>query len=237
MKNQKWLLLLVALALMAGVAGALVRLKSFQKIGKPGIRATPIPGSLMMKIDLPERALDCASTNVPEPAVVLGYLPPDTSYAERHYQAPDGFEMTGTLILMGADRTSIHKPDYCLPGQGWNITSKQTTSLAIAGATPYELPVSKWVVSNSFQTPDGRKITVSGVYVFWFVADGEETPSHYQFMRRLALDLLRKAVWQRWTYVSYFSICEPGQEDAVFARMEKVIVASVPEFQPPPAGH
>jgi hypothetical protein len=41
---------------------------------------------------------------------------------------------------------------------------------------------------------------------------------------------------QRWAYVSYFSICEPGQEDAVFARMEKLIAASVPEFQPPPAG-
>jgi len=49
----------------------------------------------------------------------------------------------------------------------------------------------------------------------------EETPNHDQFMRWLALDLLRKAVWQRWTYVSYFSVCEPGQEDATFARMEK----------------
>jgi len=236
MKNQKWPLLLVALVLMAGTAGALVRLKSFQKIGKPGIKATPIPGSLMMKIDLPERVLDCTSTNVPEPEMVLGYLPPDTSYAERHYQTPDGFDMTGTLILMGADRTSIHKPDYCLPGQGWNIRSKKTASLTIAAATPYELPVSEWVVSNSFQTPDDRKETVSGVYIFWFVADGEETPSHYQFMRWLALDLLRKAVWQRWSYVSYFSACEPGQEDALFTRMEKVIAASVPEFQLPPAG-
>ena len=102
MKNNKWLLFLVALALMAGAAGALARLKSHPQIGKPGIKATPIPGSLMMKLDLPERVLDFTSTNVPEPDVVLGYLPSDTSYAERHYQAPDGFDMSGTLILMGA---------------------------------------------------------------------------------------------------------------------------------------
>ena len=70
------------------------------------------------------------------------------------------------------------------------------------------------VVSKSFQLPTAGSKMVGGVYVFWFVADGEETPSHYQFMRWLALDLLRKAVWQRWAYVSYFSICEPGQEDA-----------------------
>ncbi len=219
---------------MAGAAGALMRLKSFQKIGKPGIMATPIPGSLQMKLDLPERVLDCTSTNVPEPEVVLGYLPPDTSYAERHYVAPDGFDMTGTLVLMGADRTSIHKPDYCLPGQGWSIRSKKTVGLSITGTPAYEMPVSEWVVSNSFPTPDGGMKMVSGIYVFWFVADGEETPNHYQFMRWLALDLLRKAVWQRWTYVSYFSVCEPGQEDATFARMEKVIAASVPEFQLPP---
>jgi len=187
--------------------------------------------------DLPERVLDCTSTNVPESELVLGYLPPDTSYAERHYMGPDGFDMAGTVILMGADRTSIHKPDYCLPGQGWSIRSKKIANLAIAGTMPYELPVSEWVVSNSFQTPGGGKEMVSGVYVFWFVADGEETPNHNQFMRWLALDLLRKAVWQRWAYVSYFSVCEPGQEDATFARMGKVIAASVPEFQPPPARH
>jgi len=107
--------------------------------------------------------------------------------------------------------------------------------LKIAGSPPYELPVSEWVVSNSLQTSDGGTQAVGGVYVFWFVTDGEETPSHYQFMRRLALDLLRKGIWQRWAYVSYFCACEPGQEDATFARMEKLIAASVPEFQSPPA--
>ncbi len=234
MKNQRWLLLLLACALMAGAAGMLVRLKSFQKIGKPGINATPIPGGLMMKLDLPERVLDFTSTNIPESATELDYFPKDTSYIRRLYQSPDGFAATATVILMGADRTSIHKPDYCLPGQGWDIRSKETARLTIAGTAPYELPVSKWVVSNSLQTPDGRKETVSGVYVFWFVADGEETPSHYQFMRRLALDLLSKAVWQRWAYVSYFCMCEPGQEDAASARMGKLIAAAVPEFQQPP---
>ena len=234
MTKQKWILFFVALVLIAGAAGALMRIKSFQKIGKPGILATPVPGTLKMNLELPERVLDCASTNVPEPELVLGYLPPDSSYAERHYVAPDGFDMTGTLVLMGADRTSIHKPDYCLPGQGWKIRSKKTVSLPIAGPAPYALPVSEWFLSNSFPNPDGGKTMVGGIYVFWFVTDGEETPNHDQFMRWLALDLLRKAVWQRWAYVSYFSACEPGREDATFARMEKVIAASVPEFQPPP---
>jgi hypothetical protein len=35
----------------------------------------------------------------------------------------------------------------------------------------------------------------------------------------------------RWAYISYFSVCEPGQEDAAFERMKKLIAISVPEFQ------
>jgi len=144
MKPQKWLILLVALVLMAGTAGMLAGLKTHQKLGNPGIKAAPIPGSVRVTIDLPERVLNFTSTNVPESEIELGYFPKDTSYIRRLYQAPDGFEASATIVLMGADRSSIHRPDYCLPGQGWTIVSKQAVNLPISGSQPYELPVMKW---------------------------------------------------------------------------------------------
>ena len=76
MKKQKWLVFFVALALIAGTAGLLNRLKASQRLGEPGIKSAPIPGSLNRKIDLPERVLEFTSTNVPEPELVLRYLPP-----------------------------------------------------------------------------------------------------------------------------------------------------------------
>jgi len=234
MKNQKWILFSVALALMAGSAALLAELKSHPQLGRPGIIAAPIPGGMAMKIGLPENVLDFTSTNVPEPEIVLGYLPKDTSYAERLYKSPDDFGVQATLILMGADRTSIHNADYCLRGQGLNPDSKSVVNISIGGAQPYQLPVSEWKVSGVFQQPDGQKIKAYGIYVFWFVADGEETPDHFEMMKLLGLNLLRTGVLQRWAYVSYFSQCAPGQEDAAFARMEKLIAASVPEFQLPP---
>lgn len=234
MKNQKWLILCVTLALMAGTMGALMWLRANQKLGKPGIKATPIPGSVMMKIELPEGVLDFTSTNVPEPEVVLGYLPKDTSFVERYYQAPDGLWATGTIILMGADRTSIHRPDYCLPGQGWTIESKTVVKIPIGGRHPYQLPVAKWTIHNSFKSPDGQKQEVSGLYVFWFVADNEQTTENAQRMWWLARDLVRTGVLQRWAYVSYFSVCAPGQEEATFERMKGLIATSVPEYQWPP---
>ena len=104
MKHQKWIILSVALVLIVGTAGALTWLRANQKLGQPGIEAKAIPGSVMMKIDLPERVPDFTSTNVPESEVELGYFPKDTSYARRLYQAPDGFGVSATIILMGADR-------------------------------------------------------------------------------------------------------------------------------------
>jgi hypothetical protein len=235
-KNQKWIILTVALILIAGTAGALTWLRAHQKLGRPGIKAEAIPGSVRVKINLPERVLNFASTNVPEPEIVLGYLPPDTSYAERIYTAPDGFWVQNTIVLMGADRTSIHKPDYCLPGQGWIIRDRAVVNIPVAGAHSYQLPVAKWVIGNSFQTADGKKQQVGGLYVFWLIADGEETPDNYQRMWWLARDLLRNGVLQRWAYVSYFTVCVPGQEDAAFERVKNLIAHSVPEFQNPPPG-
>ncbi len=235
MKHQKWLVFVVALGLMAGTAGALTWLRANQKLGKPGIKAMAIPGSVMMKIELPERVLDFTSTNMPEPEVVVGYLPKDTSYAGRLYTAPDGLQINSTIILMGADRTSIHKPDYCLPGQGWSINEKTVVNIPVAGPQNYQLPVAKWIIGNVYQTPDGQKHEVSGLYVFWFVADGEQTADNYQRMWWLGRDLLRTGVLQRWAYVSFFSVCAPGQEDATFERMKKLIAVTVPEFQFVPA--
>jgi hypothetical protein len=188
----------------------------------------------MRQIDLPEHVLDFTSTNVPESAVELGYFPKDTSYAHRIYQAPDGFGANVVVILMGTDRSSIHRPDYCLPGQGWAVGSKTVVNIPIGGEPAYALPVMKWIVRNSYQTPDGQKKEVSGVYVFWFVADHQQTTDSVQRLWWLARDLLRTGVLQRWAYVSYFSMCVPGQEEAAFERIKQLIAASVPEYQFPP---
>jgi hypothetical protein len=231
MKNQKWLLLFIAFVLIAGTAGALTWLKTHQKLGRPGIRAVAIPGSVMMKIDLPERVLDFTSTNMPEPQVVLGYLPPDTSYAERIYIAPDGFWVQATIILMGADRTSIHNAEYCLTGQGFTGKKKSVVTIPITAPQTYQLPVARWDVSGDFRRPDGQSAKIFGVYVFWFVADGEQTTDNHQRMWWLGRDLLRTGILQRWAYVSYFAVCPPGQEDATFARMKNLIANSAAQYQ------
>jgi len=226
MNKQKWILLLATLALMATAGGMLFHSKANQKLGTPGIKAVPIPGSVVMQIDLPERVLDCLSTNVPQQAVVTNMLPPDTSYASRCYYDSNGFWITANIVMMGKDRSSIHKPEYCLPGQGFKIESQTNLNLSIAGPQPYQLTVARWIVSKP-------GTDMRGIYVFWFVAENELTTDYRQRMWLLARDLLLRGVLQRWAYVSYFAVCQAGQEEAAFARVSELIARSVPEFQLP----
>ncbi|TAL03090.1 MAG: exosortase-associated EpsI family protein, partial [Verrucomicrobia bacterium] len=155
-----------------------------------------------------------------------------TSYGSRRYISPDGFLAQVNVVLMGADRTSHHKPQYCLPGSGWRIDETLRDSIHIDRPVAYELPVTKIFVSRQFEK-DGQLQTIRGVYVYWYVADGALSgdPSGFEKMWSLARTLVTTGVLQRWAYVSYFSPCNPGQEQATFERVKKLIAASVPEFQ------
>jgi Protein of unknown function (DUF3485) len=234
MHNRKRLVLTLSLVLMAGTAGALNWLKTHKRLGQPGIKSTPVPESVVMNIALPEYVLDFSSTNLAPEKIVLDYLPKDTSFARRRYVSRDGPPIEANIILMGTDRTSIHKAEYCLTGAGLKMDQKATTNITISGPQPYQLSVAKWLVSGTYQTASGEKARSSGVYVFWFVADGKSTPSYFKYKLWLMWDLLHTAVLERWAYVSYFIPCEPGQEEATFERVKRLIAASVPEFQLPP---
>jgi len=163
LSTKKWLLFSVTLVLIGGTAWALTVLKANQRLGAPGVKGVEIPGQVNMELTLPENVLSLTSTNMPEPESVIAYLPKDTSYIGRRYFGTNGFWADGTLILMGADRTSIHRPDYCLPGQGWQIRNKAEVKLSIPGHPGYELPVQKWTIHNTFTGPDGKQQPVSGI--------------------------------------------------------------------------
>ena len=235
MKNRQVVVFAIVLALIACAAGALTWLKNNQRLGAPGIVATNIPGSIRMSLDLPARVLDYTSRSEAQDQTVLDTLPKDTSYAQRLYTNTNGFQVNANIILMGMDRTSIHKPEFCLTGQGWEAPKKETVIIHIPGPHPYNLQVAKWTLAKFVKDDQGQKQEVHGLYVFWFVAKNEETDGHWRRIWWLTRDLLTTGVLQRWAYVSYFSAgFAQGQEDAVFSRIEKLIAASVPEFQLPP---
>jgi hypothetical protein len=240
MNKQKWIVLVAALALMGGAAGLLKRLQASQSLGRPAVKTSPITGSPRLLVELPYDVPGYKSELLEQDKLTLETLPQDTSFGGRRYKARDGFWALLNVVLMGSDRTSIHKTEFCMEGSGWHINRALSSPVKIHldRPYPYDLPAMKYITSRDMDN-NGRKIEVRGIYVAWFVADNDEyTADHWQRMWWLARDLLRTGVLQRWALVSYFSVCLPGQEDATFERMKKLIAATVPEFQlvPRPKG-
>jgi hypothetical protein len=232
--------------LLAGSAIALIGLSAFWlnglrsavHLGKPGVKLTSVPvldeqsriartNSVALPLRVP--GFEARLANITR--MELEYLPPDTTYARRFYALPnEGFSVQASAVLMGTDRTSIHRPEYCLTGQGWTITRQRSLEIGIAGSKPYKLPVQRYDMTYQGEV-DGRLAIRSGIYVFWFVADGQLTSSHVQRQWWLIRDLLLHQTLQRWAYISFFADCAPGDEDLTYDRITRLVAATVPDFQ------
>lgn len=232
------------LVLMLVTGGFLLYLQQFQQFTPPGVRLASKPmldedGNVVgnQMIDLPESVLDFKSESQPVSKVVLGWLPKDTTYGQRTYKAKDGFMVGINAVLMGTDRTSIHDPKYCLTGQGWKIEKTEQISIPISKPHAYALPAMKLTLSGQSRTPEGASRKVSGVYIYWFVAENRITADHGERMLHMAWELIRTGglvragKLQRWAYITAFSMCIPGQEESTTHRMHQMLAAAVPEFQ------
>lgn len=238
MNRLALLLSVIALALIGLGSLAVGTLSARQKLGAPGVRVTMIPligedgrltrsNSVPLPMEVPGFQFRTASVTDLE----LNYLPPDTTFGRGRYVGTDGFWAQVNVVLMGTDRTSIHRPEYCLTGQGWRILHKQETSVPLKrGTETVEFPVQRFDGKLS-TVADGRQIEVGGVYVFWFVADGMRTASHWQRQWWMIRDLVTRGVLQRWAYVSFFAPCPPGREDETFERLTRLISATAPHFE------
>jgi hypothetical protein len=232
MNRTKYILAIVTALLIGGAAVVLAKYKSVQRLGEPGVKTRPIEGSHRVDVVLPEHVLDFNSEWIVQDEVVTNTLPRDTCYGQRRYTAPDKFTTTANVVLMGEDRGSMHKPQFCLTGAGWAITSTEVTTIPIEKPVPYDLSVIKLKLSGTF-TQEGRPTQYGGVYVYWYVTDKgmSADPSGKTHMWSMARTLLTTGVLERWAYITFFTPCLPGQEEAAYARMKTLIAAAVPEFQ------
>jgi hypothetical protein len=180
---------------------------------------------------LPAQVFDCTSSLSPVTKLELEWLPPDTTYGRRRYTFPDETWIESSVVLMGQDRTSIHKPEYCLPGQGFSIDLREVVTIPILQPHAYDLPVMKLTTSKTAHDRNGREVPLRGVYIYWFVADGKLATRHLDRMWMMTKGLLSEGELQRWAYVTYFAICQPGDEEATFDKMAGFIAESVPQFQ------
>ncbi|HWC61061.1 MAG TPA: exosortase-associated EpsI family protein [Verrucomicrobiae bacterium] len=233
MNRRKLTLAIVAVVMIAGAALLLAVVP--QKLGRPGVRAAQVPDSPRMRIDLPETILGFSSTNQEPDAGSIAMLPADTSFGARVYFKRGELPFVASVVLMGTDRTSIHKAEYCLQGQGLHIDQISQDTVHMTLPRPYDLPVIKILASDT-HVIEGREVTRKCVYVYWYVTDGALSNDRSGVGRMWAMTkkLLFTGVLQRWAYVRFYTFCEPGQEDATYESIKHYISVAVPQFQTTP---
>jgi hypothetical protein len=236
MNRQKTKLLATAISLLLLGGVALAYFQTHQRLGAPGVKTAAIPGG-NLKVLLPARVLNYESEELPVAEIVTNTLPRDTSYGDRVYKSPDGFEIQASIVLMGTDRTSLHKPQFCLEGQGWRIDGAPIqTSVLVDQPYPYQLPLIKLIGSRE-ATIKGQKAVIRCLCVYYYVTDGaiSGSPTGMELMWQIARTQLTTGTMQRWAYVRFIAWCEQGREDAAFEKMKHFIAAAAPEYQLTPA--
>jgi len=233
-KRLRLIISVTALAIMVLTAGVIQRLHTKQKLGKPGVVVAKAETESGWEVVLPEKVLDYTSEKLKPLPEELGMLPKDTTYGKRFYTAPDGFVVGVNVVLMGTDRTSIHRPEFCLTGQGWKINKELTVvdTVALSGNDKL-LAYNKMLLDkpNEWRNQDGSLGPAKALYFYWFTAEGKETPAQWERMWWMAGDLLREGTLQRWAYVACYTKCLPGQEEEAAKRLKEFIAVVAPQFQ------
>lgn len=167
-------------------------------------------------------------------AVEREILPADTGFSRKSYAfvADRRNDVFLSLVLSGRDRSSIHRPELCLVGQGWTIAEGTPHTFRYpatvdtpAGAFPARL----LRVRREASTARG-KIVVPQLVAYWFVGGDAIVASHW---RRLAQDAWNRVVHgraDRWAYVLMQTDATDGEE-AALARLQTVLDHTLPLFQ------
>ncbi len=121
------------------------------------------------------------SSEVLEPSEAeLNVLPKDTVIMKRRYEAANGEWMVVSLVVGGKSKSSIHRPELCLPAQGFAMVNPRTRSV---GGREW-----RCIDLSSRDSP------VFGFAYTFFNQEGFSTASH---VSRIFRDILDRSVLNR----------------------------------------
>lgn len=105
-----------------------------------------------------------------------------------------------TLVLAGAERRSIHRPEVCLDGQGWTLLDSRIMTVQISPGR--SLDVKDLLVERELHRADGKPKVLRAHYVYWFIGTDVTTPSNAVRVWLTTWDNIARNVNHRWAYAS-----------------------------------
>lgn len=140
-------------------------------------------------------------------------LPKDTVILKKKYSRSDGDALFVSIVLSGAERASIHRPQVCLVGQGYEVVRSSVVKTPIENR--YPLRIMLLDLLRKRKQSDGRMMEYESYYAYWFVGKGRETPYHLQRMMWMSSDRILHGVSHRWAYVSISGLRQDNSEEYV----------------------
>src|SRR3954447_3527048 len=142
----------------------------------------------------------------------LKVLAKDTEFARKLYTNGRGDQIFASIVLSGQDLdNSIHRPERCLPAQGWSIADSRTVKIAIPQTSPPEaLTATRLHNLRKVATADGQTIPIYQLSYYWFVGAKDVTASH---LERTYIDIRDRILYgynQRWAYITIASTVTEG---------------------------
>ena len=218
-----------------GVSWAAHRLDAIQLSPRVGIRLAadginPVPLPVYLGTDWEGQDADVTP-------VEREILPPDTGFSRRTYVSLHDFNQRVflSIVLSGRDRTSIHRPELCLVGQGWTIRDRLDHVFAWPKGGPARVPATVLRIEREFTTARGEKMKVPALFAYWFVGADKVVASNTERVIFSSWDRLRHLQAHRWAYVVVQTLTPDG-DAAAFARMQAVLDGTLPVFQEPYPG-
>ena len=186
-------------------------------------------------MNLPTLVGEYWGTSEPVSPSELALLPGDTAFEKKIYQDLSGNSLTAQIVLSGGEKRSIHRPEVCLPGQGWSIQSGEVVPITLANGRT--LDVMKLTLVREIETAPGERRDLKSYFLYWFVGKDTTTPYHWVRLAKTNWDMVTKKLQHRWAYVIVSAPVlegfKPGakSDKETLDMLKDFIRQSVPKFQ------
>lgn len=126
-------------------------------------------------------------------------LPKDTEFAKMLYSSLGGDQVNCQIVLSGGEKRSIHRPEICLPAQGWVKKNGQVVPVKLDNGKT--LDVMKLVIARPVEVQPGVRRELTSLFIYWFVGKDITTPHHWLRILHSDFDRVVFGVSHRWAYV------------------------------------
>ena len=179
-----------------------------------------------IELKLPEFSGEWFGKDVKVSDREIAILGADTEFSRKIFTNGRGDEITVSIVLSGQDmNTSIHRPERCLPAQGWTIADKHTVLIAVPGSGA----VPTTCLSNVRNIArDDKPVSLHNVSYYWFAGHTDLTASH---LDRTIIDIRDRILHgynQRWAYITVSAVVTQNLQK--FGRTEEETSRMLEDF-------